>query len=245
MKFLIGERRAVAAALLAFYTLVYAALSLSGQVPPELKPIVTAHAALYGVAFFGLSAGWFWGRWYASGMGLYGLVTGAIGMFQLGPEPVLIFMTITHAIIPAFLAGEHMAAGFDGRAEWRTRFHLDDPAVERLGKSVTRAAMSLPFLLTWWLAPGQPGQEMPLALAPFVLGATGLWAVIRMRTWGVLALAASAAGTATVAIASPGAAPLLGLVPAVLLVGAVAPFARPIYEHLTGQVSGHLGRAAR
>lgn len=242
MKVLIGERRAVAASLLVFYCVVYAALSLSGLVPPELKPIVTAHAALYGIAFFGLVAGWFWGRWFASGIGMYGLVTGVLGIFQAGLEPVLIFMAITHAIIPAFLAGEHMASTFDGRLEWRTRFHLDEPAVERLGKSVTRAAMSLPFLLTWWLAPKQPGQaSMLVDLAPFALGAAGLWALVRLRTWGVLALAAASASTAVLAVASPDTMPLFGLIPAALLAAAVAPFARPILAHL----SGHLGSAAR
>jgi hypothetical protein len=241
MKFLVGERRAVAASLLAFYTVVYAALALSGQVPPELKGIVTAHASLYGVAFFGLVAGWFWGRWFASGIGMYGLVTGVIGMFQVGPEPVLVFMAVTHAIIPAFLAGEYMAAGFDGRTEWRTRFHLDDPAVERLGKSVTRAAMSLPFLLTWWLAPKNPGQgAMLLELAPFALGAAGLWG-----TWGVLALAGAGITTTGLALSSPDTMPLLGLVPAALLAAAVVPFAKPMFDHLSGRSSGHVSGAAR
>lgn len=248
MKFLVGERRAVAASLLAFYTLVYAALALSGMVPPELKGIVISHASLYGVAFFSLVAGWFWGRWFASGIGMYGLVTGVLGMFQVGPEPVLVFMAITHAIIPAFLAGEHMAEGFEGRPDWRTRFHLDDPAVERLGKSVTRAAMSLPFLLTWWLAPKQPGQgAMMIAdLAPvavFFLGTAGLWGVIRMRTWGVLALAGASVTTAGLAIATgSGTAALFGLLPATLLAASVAPFARPIIDHISGHA---LGRAAR
>ena len=235
MKYLVGERRAVAASMLVFYAVVYGALALSGMVPPELGPIITAHAILYGVAFFGLVAGWFWARWYASGIGMYGLVTGVIGIFQLGPEPVLVFMAITHAIIPAFLAGEAIAAGFDGRSEWRTRFHLDEPAVERLGKSVTRAAMSLPFLITWALAPKQPGQglESTVAeLAPFVLGAAGLWALLRLRTWGIFALAGAGAATVGVAFAAPGSPSLMALAPAALLAAAVAPFARPILSQL-------------
>ncbi|HVV81791.1 MAG TPA: hypothetical protein VHE35_01885 [Kofleriaceae bacterium] len=231
MKFLVGERRAVAASLLVFYCVVYLALSLSPQIPPDFRPIMTAHAALYGVAFFGLVAGWFWGRWYATGLGIYGLITGVVGMFQIGPEPVLVFIAVTHMIIPAFLAGENMAAGFDGRAEWRTRFHLDEPAVERLGKSVTRAAVSLPFLLTWALAPKNPGQGALLALAPFALGATGLFGLVRMRTWGIFALAGAGVAAAGVAAASPGPT-AYAFVAAGLLAAAVAPFARPIARAL-------------
>jgi hypothetical protein len=138
-----------------------------------------------------------------------------------------------------------MAAWFDGRLEWRTRFHLDEQSVERLGKSVTRAAMSLPFLLTWWLAPKNPGQgAMIVELAPFVLGAAGLWAIIRMRTWGVFALAGAGVTTAGLAITTPDSLALFGLIPAALLAAAVAPFVRPIADHLSAP-SGQLGRTAR
>ena len=45
MKFLVGERRAVAAALLAFYAFLY--FLISQVAPPELSPLLVAHAALY------------------------------------------------------------------------------------------------------------------------------------------------------------------------------------------------------
>jgi|JI10StandDraft_1071094.scaffolds.fasta_scaffold56992_4 hypothetical protein len=239
MKSLVGERRAVAAALLAFYGFLY--FLVSQVSPPEIKALLLAHAGLYGLAFFGLVAGWFWGRWYASGMAMYGLVTGVFGMFQMGPEPILVFIAVTHGVMAIVLVGEHMAAGFDGRPEWRARFHLDEPAVERLGKSVTRAAMSLPFLLAWALAPKNPGQGALLALAPLALGAAGLWALVRMRTWGVLALAGAGVGAAGIAATTPGPTPLVALVAAGLMALAVAPFGAPIVRHLRG----HLGGAAR
>ena len=235
MKFLVGERRAVAAALLAFYAFLY--FLIAQVAPPELSPLLIAHAALYGVAFFGLVAGWFWGRWYASGMGMYGLVTGVFGMFQMGPEPILLFIAITHGILTVVLVGEAMAAGFEGRAEWRLRFHLDEPAVERLGKSVTRAAMSLPFLIAWALAPKAPGQELLLALAPLALGAAGFWGLIKLRTWGIFALAGAGATMAGSAVTTAGTASLLPIVATVLLAAAVAPFVRPIARHL-----GHAAR---
>ena len=232
MKFLVGERRAAAAAVVAFYGFFFTAMLLSGMAPPEMTPMLTALASLYGVAFFGLVSGWFWGRWYASGLGMFGLVSGALGIFQLGLEPVLVFFTISHAILPAFLAGESMAAGFDGRTEWRTRFHLDDPAVERLGKSITRAAMSLPYLLLWALGPKQPGQAFFIDALPFVLGAAGLWAVVRMRTWGVLALAGAGATLAATAATASGPTPVGAIAVAGLLAAAAVPFVRPIARHL-------------
>src|SRR5689334_9997409 len=119
MKSLVGERRAIVAGILAFYTLLF--------------------------TLGGLSA----------------------------PPQVMWMFLASSAALPLFLAGESMAAGYDGRTDWRTRFHLDEPAVNRLGKSVTRAAMSLPWLLLWALAPKQPaGAE---ALIPVALAGAGMY----------------------------------------------------------------------
>jgi hypothetical protein len=233
MKFLVGERRALAAAVLAFYGFLYLVFGLLAA-PPELAPALTALAALYGVAFFGLVAGWFWGRWYASGLAMYGVVTGALGMFQLGAEPILIFLTVSHALVVAAIAGDGMAAGFEGRTEWRVRFHLDEPAVERLGKSITRAAMTLPYLLLWALAPRTGDEGLVAGLIPFALGAAGLWALIRLRTWGVLSLAAAGAALVTTSVAGAGSVSVAPLIAAAVLGAAVVPFVGPIARHLGG-----------
>ncbi len=233
MKFLVGERRAVAAAVLAFYGFLYLVFGLL-LAPPELTPALVALAALYGVAFFGLVSGWFWGRWYASGLSMYGVVPGVLGMFQLGAEPILIFLAVSHVVVVAAIAGEGMAAGFEGRAEWRKRFHLDDPAVERLGKSITRAAMTLPYLLLWALAPKPGSEALLVGVVPFALGAAGLWALVRLRTWGVLSLAAASATLAAGGLAATGPTPVAALVAAAVLATAVVPFAGPIARHLGG-----------
>lgn len=228
MKTLVGERRAIAAAVLAFYGLIF--LLLGGSVPAEMKPMIFGLASIYGVGFFGVVAGWFWGRWYASGVGMWGIVTAGLGMWQVGLEPVFIFLAVTNAMLPVFLAGDAMAAGYDGRPEWRARFHLDESAVHRLGKSVTRAAMSLPWLLLWALAPKQPASVA--LLAPLALASVGVWGLFRMKTWGVLALA-GAAGTTAMAIGStPSTAVPQAAIATLLLIGAVLPFARPIARHL-------------
>lgn len=239
MKFLVGERRAVAAAVLSFYGFLY--LLNAVMAPPEMGPMFTAMAALYGVAFFGVVAGWFWGRWYAQGMGYFGLAMGVIAIWQLGLEPVLVFITVSHALISFLLAGEAMAASFDGRTDWRAKFHLDDGGVNRLGKSVVRAAMSLPLLLIWALAPTQPGDDGNLAaLLPLALGGAGLWGLLRMRTWGLLALAGSAVTVAGVSLSGAslhgtagfGAGVPVAIAAAFLLGGAVVPFARPLARKL-------------
>jgi hypothetical protein len=223
MKALVGERRAIAAAVLSFYGFIYLLLGFSA--PPEWSPALTAIAALYAVAFFGVVAGWFWGRWYAQGIGYWGLVSGVLGMWQIGPEPVLVFLTASHAVLALLLAGEAMAAGFDGRPDWRTRFHLDN----RLGKSVVRAAMSLPILLMWALAPTQPNHLE--ALVPLALGGAGVWALLRMRTWGLFALGGSAVVLAGQASSHASVAPL-AVVAAALLGAAVIPFVGPMVKHL-------------
>jgi len=229
MKSLVGERRAVAAAVLAFYGLIF--FLLGSNVPGEMRPMILALAAIYGVGFFGVVSGWFWGRWYASGVGMWGIVTAAVGIWQVGPEPVFVFLAVTNGMLPLFLAGDAMAAGYDGRPEWRARFHLDDLAVHRLGKSVTRAAMSLPWLLLWALAPKQPNSVA--VLLPVALATSGVWGLFRLKTWGILALAAGAAGTTAVAASSASSsnAPYAAIA-AVLLIGAVIPFVKPIIGHL-------------
>ncbi|MBK9029813.1 MAG: hypothetical protein IPL61_00470 [Myxococcales bacterium] len=230
MKALVGERRAMAAAVLSFYGFIYVLLGWSA--PPEWSALLTAIAGLYAVAFVGVVAGWFWGRWFAQGLGYWGVVSGVLGMWQIGPEPVLVFLTASHAVVSVLLAGEAMAAGFDGRAEWRARFHLDDGGVHRLGKSVVRAAMSLPILIMWALAPSQPSSLVAsadlMALLPAGLAVVGLVALVRMRTWGLFALAG--AGVAMVALAGVG---LVAMIAAALLAAAVAPFARPMARALT------------
>lgn len=229
MKALVGERRAIAAAVLSFYGFIY--LLLGWSAPAEWSALLSAIAGLYGVAFLGVVAGWFWGRWFAQGLGYWGLVSGVLGMWQMGPEPILIVLTASHALVSAFLAGDAMAAGFDGRADWRARYHLDDTGVQRLGKSVVRAAMSLPILIMWALAPTQPGSLVAshnlLALVPALLGVLGVVALIQLRTWGLFALAA--AGVAMVAVAGVS---LVAMAAAALLAAAVAPFAKPIARKL-------------
>ena len=76
---LVGERRALAAAIMAFYFLLYVLLAYAGD--PAMTKALVAIAGVYGLAFFSLVAGYFWARWYAVGVGLYGVVIATVGLW--------------------------------------------------------------------------------------------------------------------------------------------------------------------
>lgn len=232
---LVGERRALSAVIFAFYFLVYLIIGMQGLVPDLVKAFY-ALAFVYGLAFFALVAGYFWARWYAVGVGLYGVITTAVGLWQLGAEPVLIFVGGTHLAATVMLWGHAMSEGYDGQTAWRERFHMDDNAVQRLGRSVIRAGVSLPMVLLYALAPKPGAAELALSGVALLLAAFGLRALVRMRTWGVLALGAAGALLVTLAgvdLASHSA--LYVLRPALagsLLVMAAAPWAGPALAFL-------------
>jgi hypothetical protein len=115
---------------------------------------------------------------------------------------------------------------------------MDDNAVNRLGKAVMRAGASLPYLIVAGLAPRQGMGFDLLAILGLGLGVAGLAAIVRLRTWGLFALAAGA-GATLASIAGSGPDSTLGgwFAPApwfaaALLSAAVIPFAAPIARSL-------------
>lgn len=236
---LTGERRALSAAVLAFYGFLYLLVSI--QPPPGWAACFGGLALVYGLGFFGLVAGYFWARWYAIGLGMSGLITGVISVFQAGPEPVLLFYAATHGFVSLTLWGNGMSRAFDGRTEWRERFHMDENATHRLGKAVIKLGLSLPYVVMYALAPREDMGGAALALGGALLAASGVWALFRLRTWGVFALAGAAAVTALSLVAAmPGITamtsryavnvPLIGVGAVVFLTLAVVPFARPLLQ---------------
>jgi hypothetical protein len=149
-----------------------------------------------------------------------------------------------------------MARGFDGRPEWRARFHLDEGATNRLGKAIIRLGASLPLFVMYALGPREGGAAL-WALAGLGLAAAGTWALVSLRSWGLFALGGAAlalivAGPQTAIfpaplsaiLAGPTAAPqALGFADALplgaagaaavaLILLALAPFARPALRFL-------------
>src|SRR2546430_2411958 len=170
---LVGERRALAAAIMAFYFLLYGVVAVA-QLIPEFSKAFAAMAGVYGLAFFALVAGYFWARWYSVGVGLYGVITAIVGLWQLGAEPLILFIGGTHLAATAFLWGHTMSAPYDGQTAWRERFHMDESAVQRLGRSVIPAGVTLPFILLYALLPKPDAASMVVSLTALFLAAAGL-----------------------------------------------------------------------
>jgi hypothetical protein len=241
---LVGERRALAAAVLAFYGFLFLIVALAP--PPGWGACFGALALVYGTGFFSLVAGYFWARWFAIGLGISGLISAGVSIFQVGPEPVLLFYGGTHALISLVLWGGAMARAFDGRKEWRERFHLDEPATHRLGKAIIRVGISLPYVVMYALAPREDAGAAMIAAAAALLATAGLFGLVRMRSWGVFALAGaslvtlvSLAGLATPIVPFAGGyginVLLSGVTAALLLALAAAPFAEPAWRYLRGR----------
>jgi hypothetical protein len=185
---LVGERRAIAALMFGFWFVMYLMNALMGGGP--LVKLLYGMSAVYGLAFFSLVAGYFWARWYSVGVSLFGIIVAGIGLWQMGPDFQVLFIGITHLTATVMLWGAGMSALYDGQTAWREKFHMDEHAVQRLGRSVIRAGVSLPMVLIYGLAPKQPSM-MLLSLGALVLAGVGLRALVRMRTWGVLAMGAA------------------------------------------------------
>lgn len=242
---LVGERRAIAAAVLAFYAFVYLLLLFN---PPEgWGRAFAAMSGVYAIGFFGVVAGYFWARWYAIGLGLSGVITTAVSLWQMGPEPIFLFWGGTHGAIALALWGEGMSRTFDGRDEWRARFHMDEAATHRLGRAVIRIGISLPYILLYALAPrGAQGlDETLLAVGALGLAGAGTWALFRLRTWGLVALTGATGLLAVAAATTGGTVPMGGQLAidlgmcvtlgAVALGAALVPFARPVVDYVRGR----------
>jgi hypothetical protein len=130
------------------------------------------------------------------------------------------------------LWGSAMSQPYDGQTAWREKFHMDDNAVQRLGRSVIRAGVSLPFVLLYALAPKPPGAGSLLAtIAAVLLTGLGVRALVQLKTWGVMALGAAGMLLLTVAgvdYVQGDAGVLLPAVTGALLITAAVPFAAPM-----------------
>ncbi len=230
-------RRALAALSLSFFAVLYTFLAL--QAPGGWGPALGGLAGCYLVAFFAVSAEWFWGRWFATGIGWSGIMVAIFGMFQLGWVPALAIYGGLHALVVLPLSGRSMAARYDLQEGWRARYKMDELGVARLRKTITRSAASLPSVILWALGPKEPGQGMLLALVTMALAVAGVSGLVRLRTWGWVAVGASGlfalcGGHLLAPMIAPTMAPL-GMAPdlaGALLLAAAAPFALPAARYL-------------
>lgn len=186
-------RRAVAALALAFFVTLY--LMLAFNAPEGWAAAFVALSLCYLVAFLGVTADWFWGRWFASGLGWSGFMVAVLTTVMMGWMWPLVIYGGLHGLVVLLLLGKKMTAIYDLQEGWRERFGMDEFGVARLRKTVTRTAASLPSVILWALGPKDPGQGMVHTLFTIGLGVLatgGLVAVLRMRTWGLLAIGSAA-----------------------------------------------------
>jgi len=248
------ERKALALLCLGFYAsqlLLSGALAIGAA--PEVAPLLLALGGYYAIGFFAVGADWFWGRWFAGGIGAFGVSMGAWGLLQARElNPILLFILVTHGVIALCLMGERMAALYDAQEPWRKRFGVDEQGVVRVRRSVQRAATTLPVIIMMALTPRAPGDDSLASFAALGLAGLSLFGLLRGRTFGLLAAAAAAAAVLVVPAASltvaasplqatPAslaplvAAPAVHAAVALLLLAAVAPFATPIARWLSAR----------
>ncbi len=237
------ERKALALAILGLFSSYFLLLTLIAKDSmPEWFPAFTSMFLMYFLAFFGVAAHWFWGRWVAIGLGSWGATIAVWGCItQRAFEPALVILGVTHGLVSLLLMGPAMAAHYEGRADWRARFGLDDEGVTRWRKSVTRASSSLPAIILFALAPRQEEGAALLACAVVGVGALLLGRTIAVFALGLAAAGAfalAAFGSAAPLSAGPMAIPLantpqlLGVFAGVALLASIAPFMGPIGRYL-------------
>ena len=238
----VGTRRAAALTILAILFTTFGWLGL--LTPEEFRPMFLGLASCYFLAFVGVAAGFFWGRWVGTGIGW----SGAMSILAVGqaddPWPVVIWSGL-HAVVILALAGRRMAEQFELKPEWRERWKLDDAAVKKIGGAVTSVASSLPLILARLLY-----RPEGFGIFAAVAAVAGIALLLRGRTAGVFAAATAGVvvlltGPALLPFASTNMS-LVELAPAVLaakspVIGWIAGaalllplviFARPIVRYL-------------
>jgi hypothetical protein len=191
------ERAAVALLSLSFFGILYFLVSLNA--PDGWGPVFAGLMVCYLTGFLALASQWFWARWFASGLGWSGFMLGMMSLVMIGWHPSLAIYTVLHAVIVLALMGQKMAARYELQPAWREKYSMDEFGVARLGKAVTRGAASLPTLIMWALAPREGDQMLMLGGLALVLAVAGLSGLVRMRSWGLLALAGAAGSLLAVA----------------------------------------------
>jgi len=119
---LVGERRAIAAIVFAFFFILFVLNGLQMGGAPEGR-LFFALAGCYGLAFFSLVAGYFWARWYAVGIGLFGVIVAAVSLWQAKSDPdlwdlvwrTLVFFGSVHLVATVMLWGDSVASAYDGQ----------------------------------------------------------------------------------------------------------------------------------
>lgn len=178
---MVGIRRALALLVLGFFATQFSITAWLG--PDELFACYLGLGLVYMLAFFGIAAQWFWARWFAIGLGNFGMLP-LLLVFKVGPEPMLIFFGGVHVLITLMLTGEGMATSYERSERVQERWNFQEESLLLLRRAVKSAGTTLPFLILYTLAPR--GEWMQFGV--LALGLVGLVGLFRARVWGALAL---------------------------------------------------------
>jgi len=240
---MVGIRRAISLLLLSLFFWNFVLTALLG--PDELFACFTGLSIVYGLAFVGIAAEWFWARWFAIALGNFGALS-LLTLLQTGLEPTIAVFGVSHLIISLFLAGEGMASRYEHSESTAERWNFQEESLVLLRRAVKSAGMSLPLLILYTLAP----KPELMHLVALVAGVAGVAGLLRGRTWGLagMGIAGSIALADGLGLFGPPTVSYLLLTPSgsvvlwgsafALLAGSMiaAPlaFARPIARFLRG-----------
>ena len=236
---IVGERRAIALLSLGALTTLFVLVALAQG--GAWAACFGALALTYSIAFFGVAAEWFWGRWFAVGLATSGLTMAGLGLVTAGWNPALVVWGLFHLVVYLPLLGAEMSERYELQSAWRERYNLDDAAVARIKRAVHSTATALPTLIFYTLAPREDQALVLMGLGLLVVGTAGL---LRMRVWGVLLMIGAAGVTASSLLVSTAPASLaigidqwvpltpFALVAIAAMLWGVAPFLRPMWRSL-------------
>ncbi|MFV8752721.1 hypothetical protein ACNOYE_19405 [Nannocystaceae bacterium ST9] len=178
---MIGLRRALALLILSFFGLQFLVTGLLG--PDELQAMYVGLALCYLTAFVAVAAEWFWGRWFAMGVGNFGTLF-LLVLVKIGFEPLFVFFGVSHLLVTVCLMGEGMAAKYEYSEATAERWNFQEESIALMRRAVRSAGSTLPLLILYALAPR--GEWLHLTvLAAAVAGFVGL---VRAKTWGPIVL---------------------------------------------------------
>ncbi|MGB1699578.1 MAG: hypothetical protein ACPHRO_06485, partial [Nannocystaceae bacterium] len=178
---MVGLRRALALLILGFFFSQLFMVAMLG--PSETFALYLGLALCYGIAFFGLAAEWFWGRWFAMGIGNFGSVF-LLLMLQLGFEPILAFFGGTHALVAVLLMGEGMASRYERSEHTKERWNFQEESLVLMRRAFKSAGSTLPLLVMYFFAP----KPEAVTLAVFAMAAVAALGLARGKTWGLIPL---------------------------------------------------------
>jgi hypothetical protein len=181
---MIGLRRALALLILSFFTIQFAMTGWLG--PDELQAMYVGLALCYGLAFVAVAAEWFWGRWFAMGVGNFGSLM-LLVLIKVGFEPIFVFFGVSHLLVTLCLTGEGMAAKYEYSEATAERWNFQEESLVLMRRAVKSAGSTIPLLILYGLAP----RPEAVQLTAVGLGIAGLFGLLRGRTWGVMALGAA------------------------------------------------------